>query len=86
MAFDAAENMRRVRSGGPAQRTATDPRQRDCVVLVAQGKSDWEIGQVLGISDSTVHKHIEDAKRRFCVSTRIPAGGAFFVRCPPELR
>jgi DNA-binding CsgD family transcriptional regulator len=41
------------------------------VALVAQGKSDWEIGQLLGISDSTVHKHIEDAKRRFGVSTRI---------------
>ena len=47
------------------------PRQRDCVVLAAQGKSDWEIGQLLGISESTVHKHIEDAKRRFGVSTRI---------------
>jgi LuxR family quorum-sensing system transcriptional regulator CciR len=47
------------------------PRQRDCVALVAQGKSDWEIGQVLGISESTVHKHIEDAKRRFGVSTRV---------------
>ena len=47
------------------------PRQRDCVALVAQGKSDWEIGQLLGISESTVHKHIEDAKRRFGVSTRI---------------
>jgi len=71
MAFDAAENMRRVRSGAPRSGPQLTPRQRDCVVLVAQGKSDWEIGQVLGISDSTVHKHIEDAKRRFCVSTRI---------------
>ena len=35
------------------------------------GKSDWEIGKLLGISESTVHKHIEDAKRRFGVSTRI---------------
>ena len=41
------------------------------MVLAAQGKSDWEIGRLLGISESTVHKHIEDAKRRFGVSTRI---------------
>jgi LuxR family quorum-sensing system transcriptional regulator CciR len=40
-------------------------------VLVARGKSDWEIGQLLGISESTAHKHIEDAKRRFRVTTRI---------------
>ena len=71
MAFDAAENLRRARSGHLRSGPQLTPRQRDCVVLVAQGKSDWEIGQVLGISDSTVHKHIEDAKRRFCVSTRI---------------
>jgi len=71
MAFDTAENLRRVRSGPLRRGPQLTPRQRDCVVLVAQGKSDWEIGQVLGISDSTVHKHIEDAKRRFSVSTRI---------------
>src|SRR6185369_13923042 len=71
LAFDAAENMRRVRSGGSRRGPQLTPRQRDCVVLVAQGKSEWEVGQLLGISDSTVHKHIEDAKRRFCVSTRI---------------
>lgn len=71
MAFDTAENLRRVRPGPLRRGPHLTPRQRDCVVLVAQGKSDWEIGQVLGISDSTVHKHIEDAKRRFCVSTRI---------------
>jgi LuxR family quorum-sensing system transcriptional regulator CciR len=71
MAFDAAENMRRLRLGNSRSGPQLTPRQRDCVVLVAQGKSDWEIGQLLGISDSTVHKHIEDAKRRFCVSTRI---------------
>jgi LuxR family quorum-sensing system transcriptional regulator CciR len=70
LAFDAAENLRESRAAVPHGPQLT-PRQRDCVVLVAQGKSDWEIGQVLGISESTVHKHIEDAKRRFGVSTRV---------------
>jgi LuxR family quorum-sensing system transcriptional regulator CciR len=71
LAFDAAENLRHAQSGGAPRGPQLTPRQRDCVVLVAQGKSDWEIGQLLGISESTVHKHIEDAKRRFAVSTRI---------------
>ena len=70
LAFDAAKNLREPRAAEPRGPQLT-PRQRDCVVLVAQGKSDWEIGQVLGISESTVHKHIEDAKRRFGVSTRV---------------
>ena len=71
LAFDAAENLRRVQTAVAPRGPHLTPRQRDCVVLVAQGKSDWEIGQLLGISESTVHKHIEDAKRRFAVSTRI---------------
>lgn len=71
LAFDAAENLRQAQPGRLPRGPQLTPRQRDCVVLVAQGKSDWEIGQLLGISESTVHKHIEDAKRRFCVSTRI---------------
>jgi LuxR family transcriptional regulator, quorum-sensing system regulator CciR len=71
LAFDAAENLRQAQPCHQPQGPQLTPRQRDCVMLVAQGKSDWEIGQLLGISESTVHKHIEDAKRRFCVSTRI---------------
>ena len=71
LSFDTAENLRRAQSQEPPRGPQLTPRQRDCVVLVAQGKSDWEIGQLLGISESTVHKHIEDAKRRFSVSTRI---------------
>jgi len=71
LTFDAAENLRQARSPGSPRGPQLTPRQRDCVVLVAQGKSDWEVGQLLGISESTVHKHIEDAKKRFTVSTRI---------------
>jgi LuxR family quorum-sensing system transcriptional regulator CciR len=67
LAFEGARRVDRVRP----QRPRLTPRQRDCMVLAAQGKSDWEIGRLLGISESTVHKHIEDAKRRFGVSTRI---------------
>lgn len=46
-------------------------RQFDCVVMIARGKSDWDAGRILGISDQTVHKHIEEAKRRYGVSTRM---------------
>jgi LuxR family quorum-sensing system transcriptional regulator CciR len=37
---------------------------------VAQGKSDWTIGRVLGLGESTVHYHIEQLKRRLRVATR----------------
>jgi DNA-binding CsgD family transcriptional regulator len=45
-------------------------RERECLALVAQGKGDWTIGRVLGLSQSTVHYHIEQLKRRLRVSTR----------------
>lgn len=48
-------------------------RERDCLALAAQGKGDWEISQLLRISEHTVHKHVEAAKRRLGVSTRIQA-------------
>jgi LuxR family quorum-sensing system transcriptional regulator CciR len=46
-------------------------RQLDCLVHIAGGKSDWHAGKLLGISDHTVHQHIEEAKRRYAVSTRL---------------
>jgi LuxR family quorum-sensing system transcriptional regulator CciR len=45
------------------------PRQLDCVILAGRGKSDRDVGQLLGISGQTVHQHIEEAKRRFNVAT-----------------
>jgi LuxR family quorum-sensing system transcriptional regulator CciR len=46
------------------------PRQLDCVILAGRGKSDRDVGQLLGISGQTVHQHMEEAKRRFNVATR----------------
>jgi len=41
---------------------ALSPRQIDCIALVAQGKSDWEIAQILGLSRDTVHEYVEAAR------------------------
>jgi DNA-binding CsgD family transcriptional regulator len=48
-------------------------RQKDCLNWAALGKTDWEIGKVLGLSRHTVHRHIEAAKSRLEVSTRVQA-------------
>lgn len=48
-------------------------RERQCLELAAYGKSDWDISLLLNISEHTVHKHIEAAKRRLGVSTRVQA-------------
>ena len=48
-------------------------RERQCLELAAQGKSDWVAGRLLNISERTVHNHIESAKRRLGVATRVQA-------------
>lgn len=61
--------------GAPLFRPATrlPKRERECLLLAGQGKSDWVIGEMLGLSERTVHHTIERAKRRFGVGTRVQA-------------
>ncbi|SNS87918.1 LuxR family transcriptional regulator, quorum-sensing system regulator CciR [Sphingomonas laterariae] len=46
------------------------PRQQECVILMAQGKTDWEIGRILELREDTVSKYLNDARRRFGVVRR----------------
>lgn len=46
------------------------PREIEILRWAAAGKSNWEIGQILGISRNTVATHISRAKSKFGVSTR----------------
>lgn len=45
-------------------------RQRECLIMVARGKSDSVAAQLLGLRPRTVNEHIEAAKRRFAVASR----------------
>lgn len=45
-------------------------RQRDCLLWLAAGKSDWETGQILGIREETVRRHLKDGCRRAGVQRR----------------
>jgi len=56
----------------PAQPGLTG-RQLECLVLVARGKSDWEIARILGIGPETVKHHIRMARERYDVPTRVQA-------------
>lgn len=46
------------------------PRERECLQWVAAGKSDWEISEILSISEKTANTHVERAKQKFGVVTR----------------
>jgi LuxR family quorum-sensing system transcriptional regulator CciR len=70
-AFEAARRLKRAEQQSEAANAPKlTQRQLDCLVLVARGKSNWVAGQLLGLSEQTVHKYVEAAKRRYGVSTR----------------
>ncbi|TME33512.1 MAG: response regulator transcription factor [Chloroflexi bacterium] len=49
---------------------ALTPRQEQIVELIAQGATDREIASFLQISQSTAHKHVQNALRRLNAKTR----------------
>ncbi|NIJ15314.1 LuxR family quorum-sensing system transcriptional regulator CciR [Sphingobium vermicomposti] len=68
-AFEAARRLSRqtqARCEGPS----LTERQAECVALVARGKTDWEISQILGIGQETVIQHVKDARDRYGVTKR----------------
>jgi LuxR family transcriptional regulator, quorum-sensing system regulator CciR len=67
-AFNAA---RRI-YGFAAERRAPQlsRRERECVRLVAAGKTDWEIARILGISVETAHQYVKRARAAYDVVSR----------------
>lgn len=52
-------------------------RERDVLTWVAEGKSDWEIGVILGLSESTVRFHVDNARRKLNAANRTHAVARF---------
>ena len=57
----------------PAGRARVTARESEVLAWVAAGKSDWAIGRILSISGKTVNFHVENAKRKLGVGTRVQA-------------
>jgi LuxR family quorum sensing-dependent transcriptional regulator len=49
------------------------PRERECLQWVAAGKTDWEISQILNISEQTAHGYVQNALRKLGARTRAQA-------------
>lgn len=49
------------------------PREVECLSWAAAGKTDAEIGRILSISPRTTRFHIENAKKKLGVATRVQA-------------
>jgi len=62
----------RARQASPVRRPLT-PRERECLQWVAAGKTDWEIGQILTISEQTAHGYVQNALAKLGARTRAQA-------------
>jgi LuxR family quorum-sensing system transcriptional regulator CciR len=69
----AHERARTLTGGAPAPQLGLTAAERDCLALAARGKTDWEIGAILGLTQRQVHYLIERVKARAGVTTRIQA-------------
>ena len=48
-------------------------RERDSLALVADGKTDWEISVILGVSEATARFHVDNGRRKLGAVTRAQA-------------
>ena len=65
--------MMQLTPSAAATHARLSPRERDCLGLVAEGRSDWEIGERLGIAETTVISHMQAARRKLGARTRAQA-------------
>jgi len=74
VAHAAIDKSKELRTGTPpAAKASLTVREAQCLRFVAIGKADAEIGQTLGISPRTVRFHVDSAKAKLGVTTRIQA-------------
>lgn len=67
-AFGAARRIHGFPSAGRAPRLSR--RERQCVRLLAAGKTDWEVAAILGISVETAHQYVKRARAAYDVVSR----------------
>lgn len=62
-----------VRGHGPAGRGVLSPRERETLQWTAEGKTDWEIGELMGISQHGADFHLRSARVKLGCVTRTQA-------------
>jgi len=71
-AFEAARRLmrrlQRIPRGNPPK---LSHRQIECIVFAGKGKTNWEIGTILGISPETVKSHLSNAQAAYGINSRM---------------
>jgi LuxR family quorum sensing-dependent transcriptional regulator len=69
----AYEGLRRFAEGFKRVPPTLTPRELEVLRWSAEGKTAWEIGEILAIGERTVRTHQEHVKGKYCVSSMVQA-------------
>jgi LuxR family quorum sensing-dependent transcriptional regulator len=58
---------------GRRQRSRLTEREAECLKWAAEGKTEWEISEILSISEHTADKHLSNARRKLGAANRAQA-------------
>ncbi len=64
----------------PAKAVTLTVREQDALRYVADGKTDWEVGVILGVAESTARFHIDNARRKLGAINRAQAVARMVVQ------
>ncbi|MBR0852102.1 autoinducer binding domain-containing protein [Bradyrhizobium diazoefficiens] len=73
MAMYGFERIRRLLQPEPHSSARLTPREREAIAWASQGKSAWEIGEILNITQRTAEEHLATAARKLGAVNRTHA-------------
>ncbi len=66
-----SQNLQSTKS--PTLQERISERERECLQWASQGKTSWEISQILGVTESTIIYHLRNATRKLNAANRLHA-------------
>lgn len=72
-----AEKLLTFDVGDTAPSRRLSVRERDAIAFVAEGKTDWEIATIFGVSESTARFHVDNARKKLGAVNRAHAVARF---------
>ena len=64
LALHIHEAILRLAGGRPIEHARLSPRERECLLWIAEGKTYWETAVILGLSEHTVRCYLESARHK----------------------
>jgi DNA-binding CsgD family transcriptional regulator len=74
------ERMRALHTAWADAPLSLSPRERDCMGFIAEGCSDSEIADRLGVGEATVMTHVQSVRRKLGAKTRAQAVARCLIR------